>query len=78
MLQTQIKSKVAGQEGNFEQLLVRAHFEEAKIWDLTETAPKPCGLAEVSRMFSPASGQRAYTPREGQEGWKDYPHTRSQ
>ena len=33
-LQTEIKSKVAGAEGGFEQLLVKARFEEAKLKDL--------------------------------------------
>ena len=32
----EIKSKVAGSEGEFEQLVVKAHFEEAKHRDLPD------------------------------------------
>ena len=35
-LRMEIKSKVAGSEGEFEQLVVKAHFEEAKHRDLPD------------------------------------------
>ena len=35
-LQLELKSKVVGFEGNFEQLLVKARFEEAKLRDLAQ------------------------------------------
>ena len=39
-----LRSKVAGVESSFEQLLVKASFEEAKLWDL-------CGCASDSKQF---------------------------
>ena len=43
-LKPELKTKVAGMEGNFEQLLVKARFEEAKRRDIQLAAsafPKP-------------------------------------
>ena len=39
-LQPVLKSKVVGTEGNLEQLLVKACFEEAKIRELPSSNPK--------------------------------------
>ena len=44
-LEPTLKSKVAGSDGYFEQLWVRARFEEAKIRDLQPTSPsQPSGI----------------------------------
>ncbi len=38
-LRADIKAKVAGREGDFEELLVKARFEEAKLRDLADPSP---------------------------------------
>ncbi len=40
-LRADIKAKVAGREGGFEELLVKARFEEAKLRDLADPSPGP-------------------------------------
>ena len=54
----ELKSKVAGVEGDLEKLLTKAHFEEAKLRNLTEASPPdpsphqsdlPPSLTEVGR-----------------------------
>ena len=40
-----LKSKVTGVEGDFEQLLVKARFEEAKLRELPSTTPKKVTVA---------------------------------
>ena len=63
-----LRTKIAGVEGNFDQLLVKARFEEAKIRDLsprinlrnqqtpTPRQPEPTGRTEAS--VRPSSGGR--------------------
>ena len=57
-----LQSKVAGVEGDFEQLLLRAHFEEAKIRDLSSQSDRHRGSGNSSH-----SGTRRSTPA-GQQG----------
>ncbi len=40
-LRSEIKVKLAGMDGNFDQLLARARLEEAKLRDLVDHTPKP-------------------------------------
>ena len=55
-LRADIKAKVAGSEGGFDQLLAKARFEEAKLRDLSgcdsrsRTNPKP--------VFNPSQSQQ--------------------
>ena len=72
-LKLNLQSKVAGVEGDFEQLLLRARFEEVKIRDLTSQSDR-CpsnGISYGSRRSTPAgqpgkptSGSQP-NPREG-------------
>ena len=61
-LKKNLQSKVAGVEGDFDQLLLRARFEEAKIRDLSSQSDKRQGSGT-----SPHSGLRRTTPA-GQQG----------
>ena len=55
-----LRSKGAGVEGSFEQLLVKARFEEAKLWDLS-------GCSSDSKQFK---GYFKPTPRVPSSGHK--------
>ena len=51
-LRTKIKAKVAGTEGGFEQLLVKARFEEVKLRDLEEPVSRS-GPPHLDRPLRP-------------------------
>ena len=63
-----LRIKVAGVEGNFDQLLVKARFEEAKIRDLspranlrnqrTPTPHQPKATSKIEAPTRPISGSR--------------------
>ena len=67
-LRSDIKIKVAGTEGNFEQLLMKARFEEVKIRDLID--PKPKSVSNVSSTASIHQTKAGQTPPRdrGQRG----------
>ena len=50
-----IKVKVVGIEGSFDQLLAKARFEKAKLWDLnaTNTGSKSSGVSVTSNITDP-------------------------
>ena len=50
-----IKVKVVGMEGSFDQLLVKARFEEAKLWDLNTTniGSRSSGVSVTSNITDP-------------------------
>ena len=59
-LRSDIKIKVSGTEGNFEQLLIKARFEEAKIRDFID--PKPKSVSNVSSTASIHQTKAGQTP----------------
>lgn len=61
-LKRNLQSRVAGVEGDFEQLLVRARFEEAKIRDLSSSSDRRLGSGSSTH-----SGSRRPIPA-GQQG----------
>lgn len=48
-----LKSKVAGTEGDFDQLLVKARFEEAKLRDLSPSQKKKTPATAPSQQVTP-------------------------
>ena len=56
-----IKSKIVGCEGNFDQLLTKARFEEAKLRDL-DSAQSASSLSPVTRTVRP-DPKPAFVPR---------------
>lgn len=59
-----LKPKVAGVEGDFEQLLVKARFEEAKLKEFSSTTQRRVTVAPPQNK--PAAGNQAATaPRVG-------------
>lgn len=60
-LKPQLKSKLAGQEGTFDQLLVRPHFEEAQLLDFEVQMKKMLKLKkevqEQEQEQEPTEGQ---------------------
>ncbi len=62
--------KVAGVVGEFEQLLTKAGFEEAKLCDLSKpaNAPKPSYPATSGRSHNPGVPRSGFVPRSGQSG----------
>ena len=60
-LEPTLKSKVAGSDGDFEQLWVRARFEEAKIRDLQLTSTKqPSGFQSGGSSKKKSNGVTSY------------------
>ena len=80
-LKPKLKTKVAGMEGNFEQLLVKARFEEAKRRDITRpNFPKPPFQNRYRGQFKSGSDAKpegsvakpSGTQRQGQSDIKCY------
>ena len=62
-----IKTKIIGIKGSFDQLLVRVRFEEAKLWNLSTTnagSLKSSGVT-LNRMDSVLSVQSSGTTADG-------------
>ena len=73
-LREDIKIKVVGVERSFDQMLTRARFEEAKLWDLSNNEIRPLSKSlsmQRSRVVSEEPGstsvsrtqQKVTTPR---------------
>ena len=58
-LMPELKRKVAGTEGTFEQLLTKAHFEEAKLREITQNS-KPISHSQ----------SESHTPKENSSAKK--------
>ena len=61
-----LKSKVVGTEGNLEQLLIKAYFEEAKIHELLSSNPKRTLPVTASPSHPNASSTSKGFPRQQQ------------
>ena len=60
-LQPPTKVKVSGQEGDFEQLLAKARFEEVKLRDLGDHTPKTA-LKKPPFLPKNAAGEKLHSP----------------
>ena len=65
-LKPEIRLKVAGTEGSFEQLLMRACFEEAKLRDL-QSIPLNRGMRNTDTAVSTTTSSTSGTPRQPQQ-----------
>lgn len=61
-----IKSKVAGVEGDLEKLLTKARFEEAKLRELKETQKAPTAKPKVTSKPQPAQSGGTQTNKSVQ------------
>ena len=69
-LQSDLKVKVAGMEGTFEELLAKARLEEAKLRDLPTTKQAKSSQASMSTgTGADKEGDKA----KGATDWKKYP-----
>ena len=65
-LKPEIHLKVAGTEGSFEQLLMRARFEEAKLRDL-QSIPLNRGMRNTDTAVPTTTSSTSGTPRQPQQ-----------
>ena len=70
-LQPDIRRKLAGQEGSFDQLLTRARFEEAKLKELG--SPEQTTGAQKQTAQLKDQGGAAVTPARGEQGQRHPP-----
>lgn len=69
-LRSNIKAKVAGTEGTFEELLTKARFEEAKVRKLRSRPAKP-PLSLSSRSNTHGQSTPQYSPTNGQSARRE-------
>ena len=65
-LKSEIRLKVAGTEGSFEQLLMRTRFEEAKLRDL-QSIPLNRGMCNTDTAVPTTTSSTSGTPRQPQQ-----------
>ena len=69
-LRTDIKAKVAGSEGGFDQLLAKARFEEAKLRDLSGCKPRSTIAPSPRPVFNPPQSQHSQSKQGGAQDLK--------
>ena len=73
-LQPELKSKQAGQDGSFDQLLARARFEEAKQQELAAEREQKSSSRSEWRSSTKNSSQGLHTRSQDRGHWRDQSH----
>ena len=73
-LQPELKSKQAGQDGSFDQLLARARFEEAKQRELAAEREQRSSSRSEWRSSTKNSSEGLHTRSQDRGHWRDQSH----